>query len=455
MLQSSLGRVGALFAGAAAFAARFHKDTRANVVAVVALSMFPLIGALALGSEAASWNVANRGMQNAADSAAVAAATAGQSGNTAYAAEGYTVAARYGYSGSDHTLTCSTKSLDCVNVINNAACPDGTGNVCYQVTISKPRALALTQALTLIGFTGDTTVGVGSGAPAAVSISSTAVAEIKLTQAKACLIALSGGFQTNGAPMGNLGGCNIASASDVTCNGSNASINAGNIVFVTNNKNAACTPAKQVSLFVDPYAASLPSNLPPSGCTTITTLTTATIAAGGCFKISGDLVVNGTVTASSTTPTQIFVQNGNLTGSGTLVTPGVSGSQGAPAGLALVFSGSGGGLGGFGGTLNIAAPTTGLWAGIAIDDTPSTGITYTGNSPTWDVTGLVYLPNSDVTLKGAVNKAGSGYNCFVMVTKSLLISGTANIVSNPTSECVQANLAPPEFLLGFRVPLVA
>ena len=209
MLKTSLGRVGALVARAADFATRFHNDTRANVVAVVALSLVPLIGALALGSEAASWNVTNRGMQNAADAAAVAAATAGYTGNTAYAAEGYTVAARYGFTGADHTSDCTTRSADCVSVLNGQTCPDATTG-CYKVTINQPQALLLTQVMSMVGWNGDTTVGAGGAK--AVAISATSMAEINVTNAKACLIALTGGFRTNGAPKGDLGGCNILQA---------------------------------------------------------------------------------------------------------------------------------------------------------------------------------------------------------------------------------------------------
>ena len=452
MLQSSLGRVGALFAGVAAFAARFHQDTRANVVAVVALSMFPLIGALALGSEAASWNVANRGMQNAADSAAVAAATAGQSGNTAYAAEGYTVAARYGYSGSDHTLTCSTQSLDCVNVINNAACPDGSGNVCYQVTISRPRALALTQALSLIGFNGDTTVGVGG--PAAVAISSTALAEIKLVTAPACLLALgSPGITINGGPNGNLGGCTMASDSDVTCNGSNGSMNAGQIIYVGTNKNSKCQPAKNASSVLDPYAAALPSTAPPPGCTTVTAATIAAQALiGGCLTITGNLTLTGNVVTSPLVPTQIFIVNGNLDGANNTISSGSI--LNTTGGATIIFSGTGGNIGS-GVNFNIAGPTTGTWKGFALVDSPTTGFTYSGNSPTWNLSGIAYFPNGDLNFSGVPNKAGSGYNCFVMVTHSVLFNGTAQLYANPTSQCTLAGVIPPQLLLGYRVPLVA
>ena len=459
MLKTSLGRVGALVARAADFATRFHNDTRANVVAVVALSLVPLIGALALGSEAASWNVTNRGMQNAADSAAVAAATAGYTGNTAYAAEGYTVAARYGFTGTDHTSSCTTLSADCVSVLNGQTCPDATTG-CYKVTINQPQALLLTQVLSLVGFNGDTTVGATTAR--AVAISASAMAEIQQTIAPACLIALTGGVTINGGSHGNIGGCNIASATDATCNGSNASINAGQIIYVTNNKNAGCQPASKQASVVDPYASSPgTSTTVPSGCTSIASLTTASIAAGGCFKITGDLALTGTVTTSASMPTQIFVVNGNLTGAGTLLTPGGTGLAGKTGGVSLIFSGASGGdiFSGFTGTLNMAAPTAGTYSGVSIVDkftfSGKKAAVYAGNLPTWDLTGLVYLPNTDFTLSGAVSKATSGYNCFVLVTASLQFNGTADLVSNPTSECSSAGLIPPSYLLGFRAPLVS
>jgi hypothetical protein len=49
----------------------------------------------------------------------------------------------------------------------------------------------------------------------------------------------------------------------------------------------------------------------------------------------------------------------------------------------------------------IAAPTGGTWSGVAMYQDPSltsgVDIAYTGNSPTWDLTGLIYLPHSSVT----------------------------------------------------------
>jgi Flp pilus assembly protein TadG len=58
--------------------ARGFFDERSGVVAViVALAMPVLVGAMGLAAETSYWYVHQRGMQNAADAAAIAAATNG------------------------------------------------------------------------------------------------------------------------------------------------------------------------------------------------------------------------------------------------------------------------------------------------------------------------------------------------------------------------------------------
>ena len=467
MLKTSLGRVGALVARAADFATRFHNDTRANVVAVVALSLVPLIGALALGSEAASWNVTNRGMQNAADSAAVAAATAGYTGNTAYAAEGYTVAARYGFTGADHTSDCTTRSADCVSVLNGQTCPDATTG-CYKVTISRPEALALTQVLSLIGFTGDTTVGAGGAN--AVAISATSMAKINLINSPACLLALQTGagygITINGGPNGNLNGCTMASASSLACNGSNGSMGAGLILYVSSPKNANCTPTQSTPSLLDPYAATLPSTTAPAGCNPLTAvqaanLTTAIIASlpavngSVCLSFTGNVNLvgdaSGNVTTPGSIPTQIYIKNGSLNGSATLVS---GGSQGSGGGVTLIFSGTPGGQISSSTNLNISSPQTGTWKGFTIVDPLTTSITYNGNTPTWDLSGIAYFPKIDLQFSGIPNKAGSGYNCFILVANTVQFNGTAQLYANPTSQCTSQGSNPPQILTGFRAPLV-
>src|SRR6185437_1226333 len=64
---------------------------------------------------------------------------------------------------------------------------------------------------------------------------------------------------------------------------------------------------------------------------------------------------------------------------------------------------------GQGGGFTLQAPSSpqALFPGIAIYQDPNINngvdITYKGNNPAWDITGGVYLPNSNVKMSGDVN----------------------------------------------------
>lgn len=53
----------------------FRRNRRGNVAIVAALAMPVVMGSLGLGAEVASWYGGKRALQNAVDSAAIAAAT--------------------------------------------------------------------------------------------------------------------------------------------------------------------------------------------------------------------------------------------------------------------------------------------------------------------------------------------------------------------------------------------
>jgi hypothetical protein len=84
-----------------------------------------------------------RGMQNAADAAALAAAT---NGGANYDVEAKAVAAQYGFVDGANNIS--------VTASNTAACPGG-GNTCYGVTISGAVPLLVSQ---IVGYQGDTTL---------------------------------------------------------------------------------------------------------------------------------------------------------------------------------------------------------------------------------------------------------------------------------------------------------
>ena len=144
--------------------------------------------------------------------------------------------------------------------------------------------------------------------------------------------------------------------------------------------------------------------------------------------VCGDQQLVGNTTINNTV---LVIENGQLDTNGYTL----SGSR-----LTLVFSGSNNAsyqhIPTGGGTLDIAAPTSGTWSGVAIYQNPSlntnVNVTYSGNSPTWNLTGLVYLPHSSVTMSGAVNKSSKGQTCFTLVVDNITINGTGSIFANDT-----------------------
>jgi len=217
----------------------------------------------------------------------------------------------------------------------------------------------------------------------------------------------------------------------------------------------------------DPYA-SLASNIPPlssSGCNgnfpqethqgnhssiaASNELTgTLTLTAGNHF-LCGDQLLTGNVTVNAPAGAVLIIENGQLDLNGNTFQTS-SGSA-----LTLVFSGTNGAYthaptdntNGPGGVLDIAAPSSGTWSGVAIYEDPSltsgVDVSAAGNSPTWDITGLIYMPHATLTLKGAIDKSNSGKQCVVMVADNFQISGTGGILKSDIGQCQQAGLKMP------------
>src|ERR1700738_15225 len=181
---------------------RLRADERGAVSVMMGFLLIPLVGALGLGFEVSNWYLTTRGMQNAADAAAIAAAT---NGGSNYDVEAKAVAAQYGFINGTNNIS--------VTASNTAACPSRCNN-CYSVSVSGVVPLFLSQ---VVGYRGDATL---NGAPEK-QLSAQAVAVKASTPIPFCLLALgANGIRTNGAPKGNLG-CNTMSNSAATCNGHN------------------------------------------------------------------------------------------------------------------------------------------------------------------------------------------------------------------------------------------
>jgi len=83
-------------------------------------------------------------------------------------------------------------------------------------------------------------------------------------------------------------------------------------------------------------------------------------------------------------------------------------------------------------------------------------VSYAGNNPTWNLTGLVYLPNASVQMSGAINKSANGADCMVSVIGSVLINGTGSVYAQTPdgSGCKSAGLLQPTVTLLGRSQLV-
>lgn len=429
---------------------RLLGDRRGNVAIISALVLPALMGSFGLGTEVASWYASQRTMQNAADSAAVAAAT---NASTNYGVEAKAVAAHYGYTDGQGGVVVTTS--------NAATCPGG-GSTCYSVTITKSLPLILAQ---FVGYSGDTTL---AGSPAK-RIRATAIAVQGTTPRPYCLVALGqtgNTIQGNGVPNANLAGCNIMANGGASCNGHN--LYADNGDAHTTDAGCGVNQNSNMPIVADPYSGLAP-NIPADTCggsypqepatknspaLPVSNQFSGSYSWGSVQKVCGDMQLTGPMTISNPgTPTVLVIYNGNLDTNGyTLQT--ASGTA-----LTVIFTGNNAynhaPIGG--GTLNFNAPTSGTWSGVAIYQDPSltsgVNISAAGNSPTWNITGLVYLPHSSVTFSGAVNKSSNGSSCFAMVVNDITINGTGSILAH--GQCGQAGLILPSNPVPGRGQLVS
>ena len=428
---------------------RIWSDESGAVAFIFALTATVIIAGLGLGIDVGVWHRTDRNLQNGADAAAIAAA---RNGTSSYQSEAKAVAAQYGLVDGSGGVT--------VTALNNQTCPNGQTN-CYSVTIAMSAAPQFFSQV------------IGIPAP---PMSSSAMAGGGQTHSY-CLIALSSSgtdpaITTNGAPKADLSGCSIMSNTSADCHGHDLKADNGDAHKTDNgcgvNQNSNVAPV------ADPYA-SLASNIPTDPCgglypqeptkksdpplppllntwgspgvTTPMALQYPPSTANHGI-VCGDLQLLGDVTLTTTAPGSLLViVNGQLDTNGhTLKT--VAGSA-----LTIIFTGTAGSYTHAptgGGTLDFPAPTSGTWSGVAIYQDPSltTGvdISAAGNSPTWDITGLVYLPHSSVTFSGAVNKSSNGASCFALVVDNITINGTGDILAK--GGCAAAGLNLPTNTVG-------
>jgi hypothetical protein len=257
-----------------------------------------------------------------------------------------------------------------------------------------------------------------------------------------------------------------------TCNGHNLNATYGD-AHQTNN-GCGITQRSNVSAVADPYS-SLATNithtcvlypqepakktdppLPP-----VTNQWSGAVLLPAIKHVCGDLQLTGDTTLTTASPGSVLIiENGQLdtgTGNGGFCKKGCTLQTAPGSALTIIFTGpdstgiythapTGGG------TLDFPAPTSGTWKGIALYQDPNlpsgadVNISAAGNSPTWNITGVVYLPHSSVTFSGAVNKSSNGASCLLLVVDNITINGTGSILAN--GSCAAAGVTLPTNNVG-------
>jgi len=424
--------------------------------------IIPLLGVLGLVVDVGYWYYKHRDMQNAADSAAVAAALspdedAGDPGfdgtNDDFINIAQGTASRYGYvDGEDRVTVAATR----------VPCPADDTETCTRVQINYVAPLFFTP---IVGFVGDSGGGASQGVAAIAIAGDNPGAG---TSTELCILALDTtpgvvGIGGSGVPKADLNGCDIFSNNDMLCNGHN--MGAGQGIAVGTSTGCGTSQVSGAEPFGDPYL-DYADNIPADPCSgtipypqaylqgnnnrtdTVANRLSGSPIMSGQQTRCGDVVLYGDTVLDGVT---LVIYNGRLVANAhtltatnsTIVFAGDNNASYHHYPTDTIKNNSNLNNSAF----EISSPTSGDWSGVAMYQDPNltqnVSLAESGNEPVLDISGLLYTPHSDSILRGIVDKAGSGHNCFVWVTKTLDIRGTGQIFANPTAECDDQGLEVP------------
>ena len=411
------------------FGAAFVHDIYGGAAIVMAVMTPIIIGGLAFGAELGGWELTRRQLQNAADTSAFAAGTQVRSGadEDTIATAAKLVAAESGYRGRADDVVVEHPPVSAPEAADGSD-PNGDNAYVY---------VTLTQSSNRL-FTRYFTKGSNS-----VTFTSAALAHVQSGR-PACVLALhpsaSGAISTGGSTNVELTGCDIAansissSAITATGNGSNVEaecISAVGDVSVNSTYNLACpAPIANGPITADPYA----SVAAPTNCTSTHNLNQFPNQGSGatrCYTGSnGGVTISNNVTLASNT-TYVFRNtgsnpltwriNGNRTVTGTNVT--------------LYFEGNWNVEANGNSFLNITAPTSGAYSGIALfgDRNSEVNMDLSGNNGA-RVVGAIYSPNrnSDITYTGS-SIAYSAGQCTQVIGGKVTFWGNSDFSTDCTN----------------------
>jgi Flp pilus assembly protein TadG len=398
-------------------------ERRGNVALLASLLMPVFMGAAGLGVEASSWSVLQTRLQRTADLAAIGANVAySATSNTQTAARAAAdIAELNGMPAGTRSWTAATKTLtDGLITVKQVSGIRSASDIAFKVTVEENVALAFAKL-----FVSATSYAVPASATAEL---------VPTLSAQPCIVALattSTAISISGTTTITATGCSARSDGGVSLTGSSAitavAVYAASSITTSGTSAVHATTYPNDGTIPDPYAGNttLQNALHQlgtcSGCTAVSLshVDNQTISPGTYSSISaignsvltlnpGLYVVNGPVNVSN---------GASMTGSGvTIVASGV-----------VSFVGDG--------VVNLTAPGTSpvgsAVPGVVVAGT-STSTTTFGNSASPKLTGVIYYPNGNLTISGAVSY-GTQANCLEFIGKTLTLTGSASFSSSCSS----------------------
>jgi len=395
----------------------FRKDHIVNIAILTALTLPVLVGFAGLGSEGALWYYTHHQMQDAADSAAISAATAysGSSG-TSITTQADGVTALYGF-----TDGSSGTSVTVNRPPSQGRYTSRSGAV--EVIVSQPQ----TRLLSALWSSSST-----------VTITARAVA--LANAGVGCVLALNPHAAASASEQGSvaisLNSCSLydnSDAANAVSVGGSATLSAQSVSTVGNvsgSANITTTDGINTggSAAADPYAG-VANQTAPNGCNNTNYSTHGTVTLNpGTYCGGMDLGAGAVVTLN---PGTYYITNQG-SNAGSLTMNGQASITGT--GVTLVFTGSGSNYStatiSGGATVNLTAPSTGPLAGIVIfgDRNTPQGTLYRFTGGTNQAfNGAVYLPEGQINYSGGATGANG---CNQVIGDTVNFVGNTNLAVN-------------------------
>jgi hypothetical protein len=406
-------------------------DRRGAVAIMVALMILVLMGFVSLGVEIVMMLKTQRGMQSAADDAAISAALAAQLGfPTPYSAEAFALAAAEGFVNRRNNVTVAVNSPP---TAGNYAGANGY----VEVLITQPRSLMLAQAFhrAQIMLHGHAVAALPTSPSCSLALATSGSGTVTANGGASIVYnncSLSANSTAADAVKANGGGAGkgTITATNLYVGGSPGySISGGGSIVAGGAAcpNPACYSAAQSTL--NPYAATV---VPPAvGCTSVKSTKKVTITPG-CYN-SISLTGGDQLTLKPGT----YVINGTLSvaGGATLTCTCVAGSSG----VTIFLTGSSSVSIASNSTVTLLAPPKGSAnGGLLFYSNAAGGSSFNGGA-TMRLTGAIVMPNQNITFAGNTS-VSLGSVCTVLIGNTLTFSGNTTLA---TTDCAAFGTNPP------------